>query len=153
MGAEPEEDHIQVGQAAPDDWPWMLQGYERTAWHSLLPSRRRWTSRRDVRVQVTAQVAAFRAREGNGFAALLARDGFGRRAGFVWVDESRHGFTGEARAYVIQLYVSRAYRRRGVGRTLMAAAEEWARARPAASCPQRGRPQSGGTLPLRAPRL
>ncbi len=129
MASGGEEAAIHVVPAAPDDWPWMLAAYERTAWDSLPPSRQRAVSRRDIRAQVRAQVAGFREREGCGFEALMARDGVGRRAGFVWVEESRHAFTGEPRAYVIELYVSRAYRRRGVGRLLMDVAEEWARGR------------------------
>ncbi|HOJ20315.1 MAG TPA: GNAT family N-acetyltransferase [Armatimonadota bacterium] len=129
MAAESEKPEFSVAPAAPEDWPWMLRRYERTAWESLTPDLRRHLSPRDVRRQVSAQVEAFRSAAGDSFAALVARNRQGKRAGFIWVQENRHGFTGEARAYVLEVYVSPTCRGKGLGKRLMDCAEEWARAR------------------------
>lgn len=48
--------------------------------------------------------------------------------GFVSVTERVH-FTGEREGYVGELVVARERRKRGIGRSLMAAAEDWARRR------------------------
>jgi ribosomal protein S18 acetylase RimI-like enzyme len=129
MAAERAESEFSVAPAAPEDWPWMARRYERTAWESLTPDLQRRLSPRDVRHQVLAQVEVFRSATGDAFAALVARDRQGKRAGFIWVQENRHGFTGEARAYVLEVYVSPTCRGKGLGKRLMDCAEEWARAR------------------------
>jgi GNAT superfamily N-acetyltransferase len=53
----------------------------------------------------------------------------GERLGFVHAKLDRSAFSGEVVGYVSTLVVSGAAERRGVGRALMAAAEEWARGR------------------------
>jgi GNAT superfamily N-acetyltransferase len=58
---------------------------------------------------------------------LVAEDD-GAVVGFVSVKERSH-FTGAAEAYVGELVVAEAAEGRGVGRSLMAAVEEWARGR------------------------
>lgn len=126
MASERSLVQVRVVPATPEDWPWMRQRYEHTAWDSLPEAQRRLVSRREVRAHVRAQVAGFRERQGDTLQGFVARDPGGRRAGFVWVEVSRHAFTGEPRAYVVELYVSHAFRRQGVGRTLMEAAEAWA---------------------------
>jgi len=107
----------------------MTRRYERTAWQSLPPEVQERFGPRDVRGQIEAQAEEFRAECCDTFQAFVARDGRGHRAGFVWVQEVRHGFTGEARGYVLELYVSRSCRGQGLGRLLMERAEEWVRGR------------------------
>jgi GNAT superfamily N-acetyltransferase len=58
---------------------------------------------------------------------LVAEDAHGAWLGFVTMGEQMH-FTGEAQAYVGELLVAAEAEGRGVGRALMTAAEEWARA-------------------------
>ncbi|HET9014704.1 MAG TPA: GNAT family N-acetyltransferase [Thermomicrobiaceae bacterium] len=59
---------------------------------------------------------------------LVAEDA-GRLIGFVHVIETADGLTGEVEGYVATLAVSSSVEGQGVGRTLMAAAEDWSRAR------------------------
>ena len=59
-------------------------------------------------------------------AVLVAEDARGRCVGFVSVSRDVH-FTGEEQAYVGELAVAAEVEGMGVGRALMAGAEEWAR--------------------------
>lgn len=63
-------------------------------------------------------------------AVLVAEAGNGELAGFVEVDLRSHADgcdPAQAVGYIEGWYVAEKYRRSGVGRVLMAAAEEWAR--------------------------
>jgi GNAT superfamily N-acetyltransferase len=68
------------------------------------------------------------ARIGETCAVLVAEDATGHLLGFVAVAHDVH-FTGDGQAYVGELVVAQHAEGRGVGRVLMSAAEEWARAR------------------------
>jgi GNAT superfamily N-acetyltransferase len=59
--------------------------------------------------------------------ALVAEDGSGNRLGVMHVGGERSGLTGEAQGYLATLAVAEGAEGHGVGRALMAAAEEWAR--------------------------
>lgn len=67
-------------------------------------------------------------RHADGDRAVFVAEGGGRVVGFVTVSERVH-FTGSREAYVGELVVAEESERRGVGRALMAAAEDWARGR------------------------
>jgi len=58
---------------------------------------------------------------------LAAVDAAGRGLGFVHVHTASDFFTGEAHGHVSDLVVASEAEGRGVGRALMAAAEQWAR--------------------------
>lgn len=60
---------------------------------------------------------------------LVARAANGGHSGFVWIEEARSGMTGDAFAFVAELFVEEAYRRRGLGRRLLEEGEAWARER------------------------
>ena len=60
---------------------------------------------------------------------LVAEDAPDKPAGYVFTSTHEDYFTHERHAHVEVLAVEPAARRRGVGQTLMAAAEEWARSR------------------------
>jgi len=60
---------------------------------------------------------------------LAAVDAAGRGLGFVHIHATSDFFTGEKHGHVSDLVVASAAEGRGVGRALMAAAEQWARYR------------------------
>jgi ribosomal protein S18 acetylase RimI-like enzyme len=64
-----------------------------------------------------------------GEAILVAEDAHGLRLGFVYVVTSRENLAREPRCYVSELAVAAEAEGRGVGRALLAAAEQWARER------------------------
>jgi GNAT superfamily N-acetyltransferase len=123
------EPTVRLAPAAEDDWPWILPRYAEAAWEALTPTRRAATTRDRVQEQLGQQVATMRGPEGRPHAATVAWDEAGQRAGFVWVIESFSGFTGQAFAWVMCIYVEAGWRGRGLGRRLMAAAEAWGRER------------------------
>ena len=86
-------------------------------------------SREIVATQIADQVAQSRAEHGTSNQAFVARDAKGNRAGFVWVDQVRSGFTGKTQGYLLDIVVVEARRGRGLGQLLMAEAEGWARQR------------------------
>lgn len=67
-------------------------------------------------------------RIGQTCAVLVAEDATGHLLGFVTVAHQVH-FTGDEQAYVGELVVAEQAAGHGVGRALMSATEEWARAR------------------------
>ncbi len=115
-----------IQAAHPEDWPWMLSAHAQTAWDSLRPEHRAAVPLAHVQQKVAAQQAAMRGAQAHPHAALVARTPDGERAGFVLVEETQSGLTGERLAWVTLLYVAEAHRRRGVARRLLAAAERWA---------------------------
>jgi aminoglycoside 6'-N-acetyltransferase I len=87
-----------------------------------------WRNPADVARAVTGWVvSSLDAHAAERRAVFVAVDGE-QLVGLVTLAEQRH-FTGEVDAYVGELAVSAGYERRGVGRLLMDAAENWARAR------------------------
>lgn len=66
-------------------------------------------------------------RHGRRATVFVAEDERGERLGFASVSEETH-FTGERQAYIGELATGAAAEGRGVGRALLAACENWARA-------------------------
>lgn len=57
----------------------------------------------------------------------ILKDDMGVRAGLLWMGVSRDQFTCDGTGYILQIYVERRLRRRGLGKALMRSAEEWCR--------------------------
>lgn len=55
----------------------------------------------------------------------VLRDADGNRAGVLWMGVSRDQFTCDETGFVLQIFVEKALRRRGLGRALMESAESW----------------------------
>lgn len=58
---------------------------------------------------------------------FVAEDADGTVVGFIDLQKTQDFFTGRANCHINNLAVAAAYERRGVGKALMAHAEEWAR--------------------------
>jgi len=80
--------------------------------------------------EIADEVRAYFARNAGNEAALIAECG-GKSCGYVVVGTRSYaeGCASSPVAYVEALYVDPEWRRKGAGRTLLAAAETWARAR------------------------
>jgi len=118
---------IDLGYPSDGDWPWITEQYVETAWDSLTGERQQKTSKQIVRDCIVEQITKFREKHGTANQIFIARDKHGDRVGFIWVGESRSGFTGVVQAYILSIYVTDACRGQGLGRLLMVRAEEWAR--------------------------
>ena len=76
---------------------------------------------------IVEQITKFLKKHGTANQVFIARDNNADRVGFIWVGQSRSGFTGVVQAFILSLYVTEGYRGGGLGRRLMARAEDWAR--------------------------
>jgi len=86
-----------------------------------------WRSR-EVMDQAVARVVDRALTSATADAVVLAAvDAAGRGLGFVHIHATSDFFTGEKHGHVSDLVVASAAEGRGVGRALMAAAEQWAR--------------------------
>jgi ribosomal protein S18 acetylase RimI-like enzyme len=121
------ETGFHIEKAKEEDWPWIVQGQAEIAWTRLGPDRQEELGWQTCGASVARQVARIRRDEGFPTATFVARTGDGTRAGFVWVARTHHDFTGQLEATLLGQYVAEAYRHQGLGRLLMARAEEWAR--------------------------
>ena len=117
---------IDLGYPSEDDWPWITEKYVETAWDSLSAGRQRRVSKQVVQDCIVDQITRFRDKHGTANQVVIARDN-GARVGFIWVDQSRSGFTGVVQAYILSVYVTETCRGKGLGRLLMSRAEDWAR--------------------------
>jgi ribosomal protein S18 acetylase RimI-like enzyme len=75
---------------------------------------------------VAAQWARELANPTPGSAFLVAEDALGRPLGFVWLKTERDYFIDRPVGHIIDIAVVKEGEGRGIGRTLMAAAERWA---------------------------
>jgi ribosomal protein S18 acetylase RimI-like enzyme len=116
-----------LGYPSESDWPWITEQYVETVWVSLTVERQQKASRQIVRDCIVEQITKFREKHGTANQVFIARDKNGDRAGFIWVGQSRSGFTGMVQAYILSVYVAEACRGQGLGRLLMSRAEDWAR--------------------------
>lgn len=118
-----------IEPATEEDWAWIPQLHAQIAWESLVPELQAEVSKETVETEMAAQFARSHAEHGTKNQAFVARDPAGNRAGLVWVEEIRMGFTGKRQACVLAIVVLGPYRRQGLGRLLMAEVEAWARER------------------------
>jgi len=82
-----------------------------------------------VRDCIVEQITKFREYHGTANQVFIARDKIGDRVGFIWVSQSRSGFTSVVQAYILNVYVTEGHRGKGLGHLLMSRAEDWARER------------------------
>jgi L-amino acid N-acyltransferase YncA len=113
-----------LGYPSDSDWPWITEQYVETAWASLTVERQQKVSEQIVRDSIVEQITKFREKHGTANQVFIARDNHGDRAGFIWVGQSRSGFTGVVQAYILSVYVTEVCRGEGLGRHLMARAED-----------------------------
>lgn len=107
----------------------MLDAHVRTAWESLPEARRSDAALARLRAEMRGLEAVLRSDEGPARDVLVACAEDGSRAGFVWVEEARSAFGGDAFAFVTEVFVAVEHRRRGLGRQLLERVESWARER------------------------
>lgn len=119
----------QIEEAAGGDWAWMQDGLIESTWEALSPELKKAASKEEVRERLDQKVAKIRGSEGFPNQAFIAKRNNSGRAGFVWVAETPHQFTGQPQGFILDIYVAEGYRNRGLGGRLMKAAEEWAKGR------------------------
>jgi len=154
MSVASEHGDFLVEMATEDDWLWLVHVMTERLWESVSPLAAQVeqqhravaeelglqvdedyvdkylsteAGRRFVRGTVTLQIARIRGPDGYPNHLLIASDGDGMKAGYVWVGRTRHEGTLEPEALIVDLYVVEAYRRKGLGSLLVETAERWAR--------------------------
>jgi len=88
-----------------------------------------WRPRADMDAAVARSIGEALERPGADALVLVAEDPEGRPLGFVHLHSLTDYFTGEVHGHVSDIVVAAEAEGRGVGRSLMAAGEEWSRGR------------------------
>lgn len=112
-------------RAQREDGAWILPLSARL--HDFGPPS--WRARPVMDEAVARAIGAALDRPAPDSAVFVAQDGEGRPLGFLHVQRARDFFTGEEHGHVSDVVTASGAEGRGVGRTLMAAAEEWSRER------------------------
>jgi len=114
-----------VRPAAAADRDWILAHAPRLHDFGPPPYRPRDVMDRAVVASIDEALAGSRADA----TVLVAADASGSRLGFIHLHAAHDFFTGEEHGHVSDIVVAAEAEGRGVGQALMAAAEEWGRAR------------------------
>jgi len=120
-------EEVRIRKATRKDFDFILCLSVETIWDELIPHEREHTSRRRL-VNIMAKNLR-RLMASSGMLTLIAEAEAGERAGFVMVGKSASVFTDQQQAFIYDIAVAPAFRRRGVGRMLMERAEAYARDR------------------------
>lgn len=116
---------VTVRAATPEDLRFVLGLVPRLTEFGAPP----WRPAEAIEADSAASLAEALESAGEEGAVLVAEDRDGERLGVVHVEVEADYITGEERAFVGDLIVTRESEGKGVARALMAAAEAWARAR------------------------
>jgi ribosomal protein S18 acetylase RimI-like enzyme len=116
---------IPIRPATPDDQAWILPLAPRL--HEFGPPP--WRARPVMDRAVTESIERALVATPEGSAVLVAERAPGHPLGFVHLETAADFFTHEPHGHVSDLVVAPAGEGQGVGRALMAAAEEWSRSR------------------------
>ncbi|MBN1918817.1 MAG: GNAT family N-acetyltransferase [Verrucomicrobia bacterium] len=116
---------IHVRKANRKDFDFVLALSVETMQDELSPYEREHTAPHKLVSVMARNLRALMA--SSGMLTLVAETDDGRPAGFVMVGRSSSVFTDQQQAFVYDLAVASAFRRRGIGRLLMEHAEEHAR--------------------------
>lgn len=120
---------IKFLQPTKDDWSWFIPQYAQTAWKSMRAHRQKLTCIGEVQENLEKQVEKFCGPDGLENIAYVAKDENEQPIGFIWLIESTSGFTAEAFAWIMCIYVEAGSREQGIGRQLMELGEQWAKER------------------------
>lgn len=107
------------------DEPFIRRLVLETSWEFLPEDVRGRLTRSEITAALEATHAALRGGEAGRL--VIAEDAAGNRAGLLWVGASRNLVTGEDELWIYHLGVVPEHRRRGLGRYLLAHAEQLAR--------------------------
>lgn len=116
---------VTIRPATPEDRAWILPLSSRL--HDFGPPPFRPRERMDA--AVAGWIGQAFESPGEEKIVLVAQDEQSRPVGFLYVHEAEDFFTGETHGHVSDVVVAERAQGGGVGRMLMAAAEEWSRAR------------------------
>ncbi|MDQ3516834.1 MAG: GNAT family N-acetyltransferase [Gemmatimonadota bacterium] len=115
--------NVNIRPAKPSDRSWILPLAPRL--HLFGPPP--WRPLPAMDAAVTAAIEKGVVAPPAGSAVLVAEDAEGQPLGFIHLETKTDYFTEEEHGHVSDLVVASSAEHRGVGRALMAAAEEWAR--------------------------
>ena len=121
------KNEFSIAPARDEDWLWIEEQHVATAWDFLTPNRQATIDRETMEARVQKQMENIRKEHGSKNQVFVARDIGDHYSGFIWVGQITHGFTGRTQAYLLDLFVAEPFRGQGVGKALIATAEEWAK--------------------------
>ena len=121
--------NVRIRRAMDSDREQILRGIKETAWQDLTPDQQEVYSREEVEAQIQHLFDRLMSMADLDHEVLVAEIGTGEYAGHIWLGEITDAYTGARRGYVYDLFVSPAYRGRGIASLLLDHAEEVARRR------------------------
>lgn len=117
---------IEIRQVRDDDWEWIIAGMLEAAFQTMKPELRSDNDRPALLAQTRKNVDRFHTKAIQPEQAFIAEKD-GQKIGFVWITLEISGNTGARFGWILDIYVDPAHRRMGIGKRLMAQAEEWVR--------------------------
>jgi len=115
LGTKGSESDFRVEPAAKKEWPWILQCLLEISMNTLAPDLRE-TDENLVNVQLSEEVYNIRGPKGFPNQIFIAKDHEGKKLGFIRVAETRENFTSLPQAFVLDIYVDKASRGKGIGK-------------------------------------
>ena len=109
-----------------EDWEWIKDTLEESFMRSVPPLYAD-VDRRTVRERAIMEAGKLRDNKDIPNEIFVARTGDGERAGVLWVAVLPHQYTGEKSGFVLEIFVSPGFRRKGLAKALIEVGEEWTR--------------------------
>lgn len=109
------------------DWDWIIEKYFQTALESLPAETRNNISLEVIRENLCAQTEKLLEAHGVSNQIFMTHTGEQTMVGYNWAGRFSNGFTGEAHAHIINIYVEADCQGKGIRSALMLLSEDWAR--------------------------
>jgi ribosomal protein S18 acetylase RimI-like enzyme len=119
---------VKISEAKDEDWPWIKESTLEVVMSTIGPERLKRVGQAKVKEMLDRQYKTIRENQSMPDKAFISYDPEGKRTGFVWVARIQNQFTGDPEVFILDLFVPLEHRGKNIGRSLIRAAEEYARA-------------------------
>lgn len=117
---------IVIREANEDDWDWIFIGMVESAFLTLHPRRRADIDRAALEKRVKADIDKYHTHAERPEQAYIAELN-GQRAGLIWIGVTPWNDEPVKTTWLLDIFVVREHRGKGIAKLMMAKAEEWSR--------------------------